>query len=230
MRGKSPAKGGTNGLSEARPQRGFRRHGWHGGGGLGAGIPLHSAPDLSHRAVRRLRHPDRQRHARLSHHAERARRRHRRRQALDRGVRDGLRYAEGRGVLRGHQGQGRARLQSLFDRHHAAAHPEGFGRQDPGSLHGLRAVRLGDRQGVSVGLQPARHLLGRRLRGHQGHCRARRRARQALRQEDRLHLPRCRLWSRADPPPRAARKKIRLTSFSNTQCRVRRCRTNPRSG
>ena len=39
---------------------------------------LHTAVHLPHRSVRQFRHPDRQRHARLSDHAERARRRHRR--------------------------------------------------------------------------------------------------------------------------------------------------------
>ena len=42
---------------------------------------LRSAADLPHRPLRRLRHPDRQRHADYLHDAQRARRRHQRRQA-----------------------------------------------------------------------------------------------------------------------------------------------------
>ena len=47
----------------------------------GRRLDLRAAVHLSHRPLRRLGHADRRRHARLSDHAQRARRRHRRRQA-----------------------------------------------------------------------------------------------------------------------------------------------------
>ena len=56
--------------------------------------------------------------------------------------------------------------QSLFDRHHAAAHPQGGGRQDPNAVHGLWPVGLGGRQGLPLDLQSAGHLLGRHVAGH----------------------------------------------------------------
>ena len=107
------------------------------------------------------RHSDRQRHARLSDHAERARRRHRRRQDRGRGVRDRLRHQEGRRVLRSGQGQEARGREPVLDRHHARAHPEGGGRQDPDPVDGLRPVGLGDRQRLPLDLQPAGDLLGR---------------------------------------------------------------------
>ena len=66
-------------------------------------------------------------------------------------------------MLREHQGQGCAGLQSLLDRHHAAADPQGLGRQDPGPGHGLRPVGRRGRRDLPLDLQSARHLLGRRL-------------------------------------------------------------------
>ncbi len=86
---------------------------------------------------------------------------------VDRGMRDRLRHQEGRRVLRVDQGQEPGRHQSVFDRHHAAADPEGRGRQDPGPVHGLRPFGFGRRQDLPVDLQPAGHLLGRRLGVHQ---------------------------------------------------------------
>ncbi len=44
------------------------------------------------------------------------------------------------------QGQEAGRGQSVVDRHHAAAHPEGVGRQDSDPVDGLRPVGLGGRQ------------------------------------------------------------------------------------
>ena len=58
---------------------------------------------------------------------QRARRRHQRRQAHLRGVRDRLRHRQGRGVLRAPQGQGadgRLLRQSAVDRHHLRADRE----------------------------------------------------------------------------------------------------------
>ena len=76
---------------------------------------------------------------------------------------------KGRRVLREHQGQGCAGLQSLLDRHHAPADPQGLGRQDPGPGHGLRPVGRCGRRDLPLDLQPAGHLLGRRLGDPQAH-------------------------------------------------------------
>ena len=132
------------------------------------------------------------------------------RQDRDRGVRDRLRRPEGRRVLREHQGQGCADLQPLLDRHHAAADPQGLGRQDPGPGHGLRSVGGRCRRDLPLDLQSAGHLLGRRLGDPRAYRRAGRRARQAAGQEDRLHLSRRRLWPRADPAPGGHGGQVRL--------------------
>ena len=62
------------------------------------------------------------------------------------------------------EGEEAGRRQPVFDRHHAAAHPEGGGRQDPGAVDGLRPLGLGRRQQLPVDLQSAGDLLGRRCR------------------------------------------------------------------
>ena len=53
--------------------------------------------------------------------------------------------------------------QPLFDRNNAATDPQGGSRQDSNSLDGLRPLRVGRRQRLSVDIQPAGDLLGRRL-------------------------------------------------------------------
>ena len=80
-----------------------------------------------------------------------------------RGMRDRLRHQEGCRVLRAGQVEEPGRDQSLFDRHHAAADPEGGGRQDPDAVDGLRPLGLGGRQQLPVDVQSAGDLLGRRL-------------------------------------------------------------------
>ena len=91
-------------------------------------------------AYRRLRHPDRRRHARLSGHAERARRRHWRGEDRDRGVRDRLRRAEGRRVLREHQEQEALDATTPgrpASRSRSSPRPPST---DPRPLHGLRPL------------------------------------------------------------------------------------------
>ena len=94
----------------------------------------------------------------------------------DRGMRDRLRHQEGRRVLRADQEQEAGHHQSVFDRHHAAADPEGVGRQDPGAVDGLWPVGLGGRQQLPVGVQSAGDLLGRPVDDHQVYRRARKAA------------------------------------------------------
>ena len=145
-------------------------------------------------------------------HAERARRRHRRRQARHRGMRDWLRHQERRRVLRGGEGEKPGRGQSVVDRHHAAAHPARLRRQDPDPVHGLRPFRLGRRRRLPVGVQPAGHLLGRPVDDRQIHRRQGGRARQAQGQEDRLPPSRRRLRQGADPAVRGSWRRISASS------------------
>ena len=87
--------------------------------------------------------------------AQRARRRHQRRQDHVRGMRDRLRHRQGRRMLRAPQGQGpdrRGLLLAALDRHHLRADREGAGRQDPAADHGLRPLREPRRRGVPVEL------------------------------------------------------------------------------
>ena len=62
-------------------------------------------------------------------------------------------------VLRGGQAEESGRRQSVVDRHHAAADPEGRGRQDPclSMAYGLSAAASAT---LPVDLQTAGHLLG----------------------------------------------------------------------
>ena len=57
----------------------------------------------------------------------------------------------------------RRSITPYLDRHHAAADPEGGGRQDPDPVDGLWPVGLGGRQGLPVDLQSAGDLLGRHV-------------------------------------------------------------------
>ena len=93
--------------------------------------------------------------------AQRARRRHRRRQAGHRGMRNRLRHQERSRMLRGGEGQEPDGDQSVVDRHHAGPDPEGLGRQDPDPVDGLRPVGVGDRRNLPLDLQSAGDLLGR---------------------------------------------------------------------
>ena len=88
--------------------------------------------------------------------------------------------------------------------------PQGRRRQDPDPVHGLRPLALGRRQHLPLGLQPAGHLLGRRLRLHQARRREGRRPRQAQGQEDRADPPRRALRQGADPAARGACEGSRL--------------------
>ena len=96
--------------------------------GGGAERAVHPDPVLSHGRLCRERRALRQRRRGLLQPRQRARRRHQRRQAHLRGVRDRLRHRQGRGVLRAPQGQGpdrRRLLQPAVDRHHLRADREG---------------------------------------------------------------------------------------------------------
>ena len=134
-----------------------------GHGGCRRRFDLRAAVHLPHRPVRRLGHADRRRHARLPDHAERARRRHRRRQARRRRMRDRLRHQEGPRVLRRGEAEEPGHRQSVVDRHHAVADPQGLGRQDPDPVDGLRPLGLRQGRRLPLGVQSARHLLGRPL-------------------------------------------------------------------
>ena len=110
---------------------------------------------------------------------------------VGRGMRDRLRHQEGRRVLRVGQGQEPGGRQSVFDRHHAAADPEGGGRQDPDPVDGLRPVGLGGRQRSSRGSSIRRRPIGTALSMiFKLHRRQGRRPRQAQGQDHRLHLSR----------------------------------------
>ena len=51
-------------------------------------------------------------------------------------------------------------INPVFDRHHAAADPQGGGRQDPDFLDRLRPLRIGRRQSVSRGSSTRRRPIG----------------------------------------------------------------------
>ena len=111
------------------------------------------------------------------------------------------------------KGKQPCRHQPVFDRHHAAADSQGGGRQDSDSVDGLRSLRLGRRQPVSVDLQSTGHLLGRRLGIHAPRRRRRGRLRQAQGQEDRPRPSRRALRQGADP---AACRRSRPTTASSS--------------
>ena len=97
--------------------------------------------------------------------AQRARRRHQRRQDHVGGMRDRLRHRQGRRMLRAPQGQGpdrRRLLLAAVHRHHLRADREGAGRQDPAADDGLRPLREQERRGVPVELHRRRHATGPR--------------------------------------------------------------------
>ena len=199
-----------------------------GHGGARRRFDLRAAVHLPHRPLRRVGHADRRRHARLSDHAQRARRRHRRRQARRRRMRDRLRHQEGPRVLRFGQAEESGHRQSVVDRHHAVADPEGFGRQDPDPVDGLRTLGLRQGRRLPLGLQSAGHLLGRPL-GNPQICR-RRLDRRAQGQDDRLSLFRRRLRQGADPAVPGARQGSRFQSQALSGRAGRTCRTSRRNG
>ena len=144
---------------------------------------------------------------------QRARRRHQRRQAPGRGMRDRLRHRQGRGVLRAPEGQGpdrRGVLQPAVDRHHLRADREDAGRQDPDHHHGLRPRRLQERRGVRLELPAARHLLVGGRHRHPARRQGARRRRQAEGQEDQPRLSRQPLRQGADPGAAGAGGEARL--------------------
>ena len=98
--------------------------------------------------------------------------------------------------------------QSVFDRHHAAADPEGRGRQDSGPVDGLWPVGVGGRRRIPLDLQSAGDLLGRAVDDLPLYRRQGRRPRQAEGQDHRLHLLRRRLRPRADPAARVNSPRI----------------------
>ncbi len=121
------------GAAPARP----RRH----RPGQGAVLP---AAVLPHRPLRAQRHALGQRQAGLPEDDQCPRRRHQRRQAHLRGMRDRLRHRPRRGVLRAPQEPpGRDAVRPAVHRHHLRADREGAGRQDPADHAGLRPVDLG---------------------------------------------------------------------------------------
>ena len=114
-------------------------------------------------AVRRVRHSDRQRHATISTCSTSATAASAASSSSIEECETGYDTKKGVECYDAGQGQEPGRGQSVFDRHHAAAHPQGRGRQDPDPLDGLRPFGLGRRQPVPVDLQSAGDLLGRRL-------------------------------------------------------------------
>ena len=166
---------------------------------------------LPHRAVRRLRHPDRQRHARLSRRCSTsATAASAASSSSSRNARPATTPRRASNATSG-QGQEAGRHQSLFDRHHAAADPEGRGRQDPGPVDGLWPLGLG---GSATNFPwvfnpPATYWDGLSMI-FKLHRRQGRRPRQAQGQDHRLHLLRRRLRPRADPAARAVRQGLRL--------------------
>ena len=118
--------------------------------GQGAVLP---AARLSHRRLRAERHAVGERQAGLPEDDQRPRRRHQRRQADLRGMRDRLRHRQGRRVLRAPEGQAPRRdaVRAAVDRHHVRADRQGARRQDPADHGRLRPVGGAGRQRRSSG-------------------------------------------------------------------------------
>ena len=147
--------GGKHDEGHTGPHRRGGGRGGDGNAGARAGRAVPAVAGLSHRPLCAERHSVRQRRRRLLDAAQRARRRHQRRQASGRGMRDRLRHRQGRRMLRAPQGQGpdrRRLLLAALDRHHLRAHREGAGRQDPAADHGLRPLGKPQRRGVRLEL------------------------------------------------------------------------------
>ena len=181
--------------------------------GAGAGRAVPAVAGLSHRPLCAERHSVRQWRRRLLDAAQRARRRHQRRQASGRGMRDRLRHRQGRRMLRASQEQGpnrRRLLLAALDRHHLRADREGAGRQDPAADHGLRPLGKPQRRGVRLELPGDRQLLDRGRRRDPAHRQGAWRLRQAQGQEDQPRLSRQPLRQGADPGARRARQEGRL--------------------
>ena len=145
--------------------------------------------------------------------AQRARRRHQRRQDHHRGMRDRLRHRQGRRVLRAPEGPRPDRRDlrlAALDRHHLRADREGAGRQGPAADDGLRPLRQQGRLGVPVELHRGRLVLDRRRRRHPAHRPRDGRHGQAQGQEDQPRLSRQPVRQGADRGDRGARQEGRL--------------------
>ncbi len=113
----------------------------------------------------------------------------------------------------GDEGQEPGRGESVVDRHHAAAHPEGRRRQDPDPVHGLRPFAPRPAATSSRGCSTRRSPIGTALSVlHQVHRREGGRARQAQGQEDRL--PPSRRAASARSRSRCSRRLRRISASS----------------
>ena len=197
---------------------------------------VHSAVDLSHRALRPERHSDRERDERLLHADQRARRRHQRRQADLGRVRDRVQQRPWRRVLRAPEEERRDRRlgdQPVQHRHHLRADRAGLGGQDPRALDGLRPHRRQRRPRLPLRVHRADDLLEPGLGADQVHRRPGRRHGQSEGQEDRPGLPRQRLRQGADPDAREAGADVSATSCRCSRWRIpasSRSRPGSRSG
>ena len=192
--------------------------------GAGAERAVPAVAGLSHRPLRAERHSVRQRRRRLLDAAQRARRRHQRRQDRLRGMRDRLRHRQGRRMLRAPEGQGpdrRRLLLAAVDRHHLRADREGARRQDPAADHGLRPLGKPRRRGVPLELHRARQLLDGGRRRHPAHRQGARRHRQAQGQEDQPRLSRQPLRQGADPGAGGAGQEVTASSSRRSRSRIR---------
>ncbi len=125
-------------------------------------------------------------------------------------MRDRLRHQEGPRVLRHGEAEEPGDHQSLVDRHHAVADPQGLRRQDPDPVDGLWPFGRRARRRLPVGVQPAGHLLGRRVRNPQ--ISRRRLGRGPQGQDDRLSLFRRRVRPRGAAVLPVAGQGFRLRS------------------
>jgi hypothetical protein len=158
---------------------------------------------------------NRGRHARLPPDAQRARRRHQRRQIHLAQVRDGVQQRARRGVLRAYEEYGPNRGDShspAFNRHYLLAHRARFEGRGPGGVDRLRPGGCRRRTRVSVRISADNDLL--EPGGGDGALPRRQggRVRQAARQEDCPALPRLGLWQGADPGADRSGEEIRLRS------------------
>ena len=156
--------------------------------------------------------------------AQRARRRHQRRQDPVGGMRDRLRHRQGRRMLRAPQGQGPDRRRlflAALDRHHLRADREGARRQDPAADDGLRPLGEQERRGVPLELHRRRLLLDRGRRRHPAHRPRARRHGQAQGQEDQPRLSRQPVRQGADPGARRARQAATASPSRRSRSRIR---------
>ena len=129
---------------------------------------------------------------------------------------------KGRRMLRAGQDEAPGRDHALFDRHHAAADPEGGGRQDPAPVDGLRPLGLGRRQHFPWIFNPPATYWDGAVDDRALHRRQGRRPRQAQGQDARLHLSSTAATARSRSRCSSSSPRTTASTSSSIRCRPAR--------